>query len=328
MITATNVRFLSKEPIVGLKIFDGEKLRKRLQITFTSEGNFNMFTNKINQWLGLSVVANYDGPDSQLANSQTATQGVSLSQTQTAPSSEVASGPKIEQYSQVCGSQPLGSQMFGSRLIGSQSAVSDVPTSQVSCSQDKPSQFVPILDLSQQSDTAQTSYQRNYNDLNQFPQSQMRINPQNPPHNLDALSMLLNAATNDTTRSFSQYDTSALSQSTQIWNENPKGTILQYPAVSSNNTFNKNVTTGPELTQSLREIPFNPSSKRKKTHSSRSRKKNGRDGVLEETIARILEEKQAGYLDLNDEDLSLKICRKLKSKSFLALLKRVEKLLD
>lgn len=41
---------------MGLKVFDGEDLEKRLQITFESEGHFNHFAHKIRKWLGLSVI--------------------------------------------------------------------------------------------------------------------------------------------------------------------------------------------------------------------------------------------------------------------------------
>lgn len=51
------MKFLTKEPIVGLKISDGDTLKKRVQITFESAGHFNLFALKIRLWLGLSVVS-------------------------------------------------------------------------------------------------------------------------------------------------------------------------------------------------------------------------------------------------------------------------------
>lgn len=68
-ITSTNVRFLCKEPIVGLKIFNGDTLKKRVQMTFASEGHFNLFSNKINSWLGVSVNSSYP-IELQVANTQ------------------------------------------------------------------------------------------------------------------------------------------------------------------------------------------------------------------------------------------------------------------
>lgn len=41
---------------MGIKSFDGDKLKKRLQITFESEGGFNLFANKTRQWLGINMI--------------------------------------------------------------------------------------------------------------------------------------------------------------------------------------------------------------------------------------------------------------------------------
>lgn len=320
MITASNVRFLTKEPIVGLKIFDGEKLRKRLQITFSSEGNFNMFANKMNQWIGLSVVANYDALDLQLANSQPNSQ-VPVSQVKNFPLSQMIPGTSILKTE----NPPKN---YNNHLFGSQGAISEAPASQIACSQEKLSQFAPIHGFSQHLELVQFSPIQNFNETTQFQQSQTRPKREETSQNFDAFLLLLSAGSNDTTIPPNpQNDTSALSQSTQIWNTETKDNIFQYPTASTSNTFYSQVPPGPELTQTLRDIPFNPGKKQKKAKTSRP-KKNGVDDLLELTIARIIEEKQGGYLDLNDKDLSLKICRKLKSKSFLMLLKRVEHLLS
>lgn len=69
-MTSNNVKFLIKTPIVGIKIFDGDNLKKRLQLTFESEGNFNVFSNKIRHWLGVNVQMSSGIPGSTPSNSQ------------------------------------------------------------------------------------------------------------------------------------------------------------------------------------------------------------------------------------------------------------------
>lgn len=66
------MKFLTKEPIVGLKISDGDTLKKRVQITFDSAGHFNHFVQKIKLWLGLNVVVQRSLED-QLLMSQDGT---------------------------------------------------------------------------------------------------------------------------------------------------------------------------------------------------------------------------------------------------------------
>ncbi|OBA19388.1 hypothetical protein METBIDRAFT_13678 [Metschnikowia bicuspidata var. bicuspidata NRRL YB-4993] len=348
MITATNVRFLAKEPIVGLKIFDGEKLRKRLQVTFSSEGNFNMFANKINQWLGLNVVASYEAPDLQLANSQQATLGTPYSQKETSLSQTIlALNEQIpDQGSQRTGSQYGGSHMFGSHMCASQNAISDVTSSQIAHSQDNMSQFAPFQELSQQLDVSQLSPLGKHGGSKHFPFSQNN-KLEEASHNLDAVLLLLSAAAKENTSNIlPQYDTSVLSQSTQIWNDS-RANVFQYPTASANNTCFTQTTIDQDLTQTnessdfrqaaprggltqnLKEIPFNPNERKKNTsHSSSSKTKRGMTELLEATIARILEEKKENYVDLSDEELSLKLCRRFKSRTFLMLLKRVENLLE
>ncbi|KAM9936030.1 hypothetical protein OXX80_004408 [Metschnikowia pulcherrima] len=321
MITSSNVRFLAKEPIVGLKIFDGEKLRKRLQITFTSEGNFNMFANKIQQWLGLPVVANYEAPDSQVAYSQQATQGPQLSQTQAASSSQIPceqNGLFSEHGSQSIGTRSVCSNNINSHLFNSQNAhpepsISQPPRSHESTQQSESTQPTP----SKCQSVPQVSF------------SQPQMKSEMGSNSFDAFSLLLNAAATDGgAPPLSQYDTSALSQSTQIWNDDSKYGMFQYSNPTGDNTTYSQTTAGHSLTQALRKIPFDSGQKKRKSNSSRTKRKHSMDELLESAISRILEQKQESYLNLNDEDLSLKICRRLKSKSFLMLLKRVESLLD
>lgn len=103
-ITETNVKFLTKEPIVGLKISDGDTLKKRLQITFDSAGHFNHFALKIRLWLGLSVVVSRSLED-QLLMSQDyvglQTQQVHISREPVEPTPELKFQPTNSQASNV-----------------------------------------------------------------------------------------------------------------------------------------------------------------------------------------------------------------------------------
>lgn len=141
------------------------------------------------------------------------------------------------------------------------------------------------------------------------------------PTHFDSLSLLLGAAQDIGDALFSNPDTSAISQSTLIM-QPCQDPILSYEAP-------------PQATENLmsvlKDIPFGNLNIPKRKKSYRNKKKEREvetvEKVLKSALHDILHNRKDFYDDLSDEQLALKVAKKLKSKSFSRLLKRIENLL-
>lgn len=294
----SNVKFLTKEPVVGLKLFNGEYLTKRLQITFAAEGHFNLFARKIQQWLGLSLGLQY--PDSS--------QG---------PANNTTLGPNSQHA------------MDSSSLNDSQSqsqGVSQIFT-QVSCSQNEgfllsqvlPREETDVLSQGPNLSHSYLAHQRGQEYRQESDQKAVQI-PQ------DSFRLLLNAAMNDTS-----FDSSAISEAGFNNNEQYNGfnstkrVNPNFFAASEDTNLSFNLLNAQsELIQTITNIPFQ--SKKKKREKS-SRKMGSIDRAFEKTIYHIIDEQKGSLLAMDDTELSMKVVRKLRSRNFLKLLKRVENLI-
>lgn len=145
----------------------------------------------------------------------------------------------------------------------------------------------------------------------------------------DSLSLLLGVAQNmgDIDHSqYSQVETSMISQSTQLSNQN-----LKVPQIEVQEEYHvENSTTGESIMETLNKVPFRGYTPGKSKRLHRANKKDEDDKVekyLRQAIREILESNNNILDSLSDDQLALKVARKLKSKSFSRLLKRVENIL-
>lgn len=143
----------------------------------------------------------------------------------------------------------------------------------------------------------------------------------------DSLSLLLGVAQNLGDTDYAQYshpETSMISQSTQLSNTNYEPSQRQILG------HDERLNTTESLSDTLRNVPFgrqdvSKPGKRKRVNKEKS------DHKIEKYLKRAIKEilvKDNDILDsLPDDQLALQVARKLKSKSFSRLLKRVENLL-
>lgn len=107
-------------------------------------------------------------------------------------------------------------------------------------------------------------------------------------------------------------------------NENSSFASSQFYSGESSSIFD-NQTNALNLNDTLADIPFRSGIKKLRRNRQKSSNFNS---VLEKIIVEIMKDGQGTYLGLNDEDLTLKIARRLNCKSFLKLLERVESILE
>lgn len=162
-ITRKIVKFLVKSPIVGIKVFDGDTLKKRLQLTFESEGHYNIFVNKIRQWLGVDV-EKAAAPPSQIVPHYTSSQAVGSSQARGSqvlvPQAEIGSS-QAAVLSQVVGSSQVAglSQAAILTQLGAPSQIVQSSQLQVANSQDVTGQHTvsQVLPLQQNANVVNLS---------------------------------------------------------------------------------------------------------------------------------------------------------------------------
>lgn len=404
-LTSTNVRFLIKSPIVGIKVFDGEIVKKRLQLTFESEGNFNMFANKVRQWLGINVQEECFGEST--ANSQLGGFGFPAS-------SQLLSQPLPGRLIQLSGSQPQfnGSTMSSiisrsqplteDRSVGDQATASlmsqplakalsqnmsqnrsqnrsqnmtqNIPLSR-SLSQTGPitrslsqslfnsQHFEPLTQLtvmsSQPSQPKPTSKQKATEphsqsilashllaefsealnprmvdqntevELPQHPQPQRDI--LSYPCYTDPVSLLLGAArmADDNETQYSQQDT--MFQSTQIEFNDTQTSIIspELPfSKTANDAYTSRAITEEEINDAMADNTMLNSKRRSRKKIRGSVKGNKFEAKIAGAIKEVISAEDDSIHDLSDNQLALKLCRVMKSRSFLRLVKRVDSLLQ
>lgn len=308
-MTAANAKFLTKEPIVGLKVFDGENLRKRLQVTFGSEGHFNTFANKMHQWLGVSVTGGY-------AELQRVSNDLSVSFSSQLPAAYESLQPPLSQVhgSQATASQVrTASQVHASQVHASQAHASQLPhveLSQVPLTQDQFNQTssqVPNYELATQDLSYAHLLAPRTHDAEDIARSLMHLRGTAPSQSIPERSFLCPSALDAFTPDTTQFTQNLLD-----------GTI---------NTYNMPTVTLKDLADALLAVPFQPIKKRKSKKLKKSSSKN-MEQALESVLRLVLEKADTSFLELQDEELRVKISRKLKSKSFLRLAQRVETLLE
>lgn len=321
-ITSENVRFLCKEPIVGLKIFNGDSLKKRLQMTFVSEGHYNLFCNKLSQWLGMPINSKYP-IELQVSDSQTGfNQAICSSQSQ---SSQV-------QFSQFQSSQLQFSQPFrsGSQVVHVNSK-DDSPistqyqTSQMSAVGDKIGSHVKRESWDGRNEVIRVSQPKtnaNYGESSVAPDDSVYTH--NPRVKQEPIFG---------EPSFAHINCDfqvALSQAETLINTTYFDSSIQHG--SHNLTVDTDVTEQNEKTRhtivTQKEIDDvltgNKSSRNLKSRKRKNKELDPLEDALVQTVSQVSRRGLDCVVDLSDEQLCLKIARKLSSKSFLLVLKRVE----
>lgn len=314
-ITATNVKFLVKSPIVGIKNFEGDKLKKRLQITFESEGSFNLFANKTRQWLGVNM-------NSSVAES-------TPSNSQFAPPMESSQMPVVVEEPEP-DSQPMMSQQVGSQIMSQ--FVSQPVASQLTGSQAVASQHLGSQTLGSQNNISQHMTYGNQPSINVL---QPRSEHMMAQINNDPLSLLVNAidTKNEDWTQCSQQDT--LMNTTQLGYHDTLQTSMYFNNVPQNKGYRVERYEKPEINadcikEALADTSYVPKVSKKK-HRRKDRKGFSEDKfeiAIANAILEIVQNKDESLLDLNDQQLALQMARVLRSRNFLRLVTRVESLLQ
>lgn len=302
------MKFLVKTPVVGLKIFDGDLLNKRLQITFASEAHYNFFSNKIQQWIGISLQSGThiyaDLQKSEVVTEQQAlsndTQNLASTSTKL---SQIASPDMSQPFTQEVSSQRIPFLLSQSLSVQEPVKTSVVAAPPVADHEGSHQKRIELEHKSMDETSLYENY-RNYLDASRIPTSY-------------------------------NGDTSILSQSTDLFSNNTQyNTYLipgQFPP-TTDSTITPSVCAKPSINRQdikdlVKALPFN-TARKKQSKSSRSKKSNSMDRILEKTLAHILKEKKKSFLTMDDEELAINVARKLQSQSFLKLLKRVEHLIS
>lgn len=392
------MRFLIKAPIVGIKVFDGETVKKRLQLTFESEGNFNMFANKVRQWLGINVQgtsfaenANSQMESSQLSAVLPPSQPVTGSTPGTISMSQPMTGGQsasiFDQSSSSFMSQPLAkplsltmpftrslSQNLSSTRSLDRSLSQNIPVS-TSMSQNVPTttslsqslassqRFEPLTQptgmssqLSQPKSALTKIAPEAHSEsilasrlLAEFSEAidSMPVNQTNQPkfsqqHQFlrdllsypsytDPVSLLLNAAemANDDRTQYSQQDT--MFQSTQIeFNDTQTSMISPDLRISkvANNAYNSQAITEEEIENAMADSSVLNSKRRSRKRNRKSVSGSKFEAKIAGAIKEVIHSNDDSIHDLSDNHLALKLCRVMKSRSFLRLVKRVDSLLQ
>lgn len=384
---------------MGIKVFDGEIVKKRLQLTFESEGNFNMFANKVRQWLGISVqeacLADSTA-NSQLGAFQTAPQSssqpLSCRQTHQHPGSQLhLTGPTL--VSIISRSQPLTEGQFSvldqptASLMSQQLAKSsgqnmtqnmtrnmtqNIPLSRylsrtgpmtrsLSQSLFNSQHFEPMTQStavsSQPSQSTSTSNQKatehsqsilashllaefsealNPTMIEQNTEVELSQHPQplreilSYPRYTDPFSLLLGAAqiADDNETQYTQQDT--MFQSTQIEFNDTQTSIISPELLfskSANDANTSRAITEEEIKDAMADNTMQSSKKRSRRKNRMSVKGSKFEAKIAGAIKEVINADDDSIHDLSDNQLALKLCRVMKSRSFLRLVKRVDALL-
>lgn len=278
---------------MGIKIFDGDTLKKRLQLTFESEGNFNMFSNKIRQWLGTSLLLTANLADNIPSNSQHASQVTSSQNVVVIPDSQLVCGSLSQILLNTVTEQASTSQNLMNDVIDLTSTAFCYP--------------LPVRDP--------LSYPY-YND---------------PISLLLGAAELANQdrtqySQQDTFRQSTQIGYNDSLQ-TSLFSHEPHVTKLGKQGNA--NDYSRAIS-GEEIYKALTDIPFT-SSEIHKPHRRKPHKTSKGDKfelAMVNAIKEVINTKEESLHDLSDQELALKIARVLKSKSFLRLIHRVDSLLQ
>lgn len=325
-VAAQNVRFLSKQPIVGLKLFEKDVLRKRLQITFENEANFNLFCNQVRVSLGIDVNASpanvfdltqstqkLDKFASTLADSQGA-----FSQ----PPPVNATGPDL--HAANCNSQTAVSQ-----LDVSQGCVSMAP-SQNRPSDDIYTQATSRFDISrissQHTIPAVTPGGTAAKHVSMF-RDILSQEPHIQPTNCVLSQYNTNVDPNRQALQGFDYDkleTSFADESTRLWDQTKK---------TNHNTFKiTNETLEPgsprQLRSKLMDVPVREDWHGTKENLGPRSDQSRMELILKNTLMSIVDAPQPSLYGLDDNQLKLKIARCLKDEEFLNFVTRLEELLN
>lgn len=350
-ITSSNVRFLCKEPIIGLKVFNGDTLRKRLQVTFASQGHFNMFCNKVSLWLGVPVNSAYP-LELQVADSQTVAQPsqapsqvvqrsavssqASQQPTQTVESSQLTS--VCTQTMQVCTKMLRGHSESGQAL----ESVREVESKQEPDSQiQAPTLQIQRIQAADCGGSAsfdvgphlRSNYRNDYEQAAPAPQlSNDNVHVKTEPS--DSFSQYDNAYLSllDQASAFEATNQTSVIDSTQSFLGLEHNQKHYYANQSGCSVENGDSGAGAALNEAPPTISENDIARalgRDRKSRKRSRKKLDRtqdpvEDALMQTVHNIASLRTGSVLDLSDEQLCLQIARRLKSKSFKKLLRRVE----
>lgn len=308
LLTSDGVRFLTKQPIVGIKIFDGERLRKRLQITFATEGNFNLFVNKSRQWLDIDI--RDQAPTSEVYLTGENSQTNYLTQT-----------PQTEPISQASSQILEHSQNSQATLYSQQSTQNVSRQLQLGTHAAQPFNSNSIRMSQSVSDSAAKSEQVHSNTCISAPRNIFQIKPEcpqilEPSHNSASYPVV--TALDD--------NTSVVSQSTQLFHTEPAIGTTQHESSLTDALWVTPIT-GEDITRALHDIPFAPRLKKRTLQPSSQREMPVMEKLLENVLTVIALE-QDRYLTLNDEQFALKLVQRLKSESFRKLLERVENVIE
>lgn len=380
---------------MGLKISDGDTLKKRVQITFDSAGHFNLFALKIKLWLGLSVVV-LQSLDDQLLMSQDMT-GLQSQRRNDAfkvengeppvavqPQTKVSQAPPNDMYalgSQAVqasqsfqASQAQASQQAASQQAASRQAVSETvqygcqmkpsslsqnasqtdtfaaPGWQVNSPSHNPNSGLPLNNFtqvinhlltaaqclqaeatgvipqadkystSQPSDPTWNSPFRLPQDGTQYTQVLDHDRTYNAPTNMSFPNVLSQAST-------ARPEYTCLSQLTQRFDNSCFSTDRSKREDASPDATihgaEKTLITEHDLRNALEDIPFEVPADGPDKRRTRSGSK--MDGLLKKALEEVMNNDD-GIEELDDMSLRLKIAQRLKSRSFRAFVKRVDKL--
>lgn len=367
------MRFLVKAPIVGIKVFDGDTLKKRLQLTFESEGNFNMFSNKVRQWLGVDFEGCSGGTlvSSQLGDFHlsgnalnyllvgTLSQNIGLEKNNVNSRSqpeltnfrntvdnlshpaEIMSQPESNTTHSAIMSQPVARSlsMLSPHLTQELSQLSSQPIEATTQLKSISQLMGPAVSQSWDQDSeshnpsnsvlaarliTEFSEALNQTALNQA-ESQSCRDLLSYPSYANPLSLLIGATEmqNEIDTQCGQQD--SMFQSTQIGFNNSQTSIIspELPK-AANPRSSAAAITREEIEDALANssISKHRSKKRERDSCKASKFESRIAGAIKEVI-RI----DDSIHDLSDQQLSLKICRVMKSRSFLRLVKRVDTLI-
>lgn len=151
------------------------------------------------------------------------------------------------------------------------------------------------------------------------------------PSYTDPVSLLLNAAemANDDRTQYSQQDT--MFQSTQIeFNDTQTSIISPEPRISKvvQNACNSQAITEQEIGNAMAESSFLNSKRRSRKRNRKSASGSKFEAKIAGAIKEVIHSNDDSIHDLSDNHLALKLCRVMKSRSFLRLVKRVDSLLQ
>lgn len=280
-----------------MKVFDGEKLTKRIQITFESAGHFNHFANKVRKWLNVTVLLLKTIADQ-------------LVQLATEQFTELLLQPRNVLQSSQLNSQIVVSPNCTQPLARNRQEAQETPlrtmqdsillllgAAQINTEQE-------IADFSQQMSQQNTSVvsqpsfsQPNYSMLSQSTQM----------WNTPATDLSVNRFGDDL-------------QGMKLYQPVPQNTIL--PGFSVHSAWDGDTTYYERSGHQGTQYTSAP-----ETFRRTRTKKHKVEKYFQKAMRHAFKSDHENYADLDDRELALKIARTLKKSSFVLFVKRVEKVL-